>query len=135
VQGDEVRSAVGSVPRSQIHGLAPEYDETDIDILVRPDDVHAEAVSRGEAANGDVDGKKGNATVVTKRYLGPTILYEVELDDGTRVQCMHNHDERVPLDERVQLTLGADHELAWFPCEQRPAIDSREDQLRHGADD
>jgi iron(III) transport system ATP-binding protein len=74
--------------------------------------------------------------VVNKRYLGPTLLYEVALDDDhTRVQCMHNHDEQVPPGERVDLTLQANHELAWFPREQRPAIENREDRLRHGADD
>ncbi|WP_318569403.1 ABC transporter ATP-binding protein [Salinigranum marinum] len=132
VDGDVVRTDLGSVPRDQIHGLAPEYDDTAIDILVRPDDVRAMRPSRADANHGN---DVGNAHVVTKRYLGPTILYEVALDDGTRIQCMHNHDEQVPLDERVELTLQADHELAWFPGEQRPALDSREDQLRHGADD
>jgi iron(III) transport system ATP-binding protein len=148
VDGDVVETEVGPVPREQIHGLAPEYDETPIDILVRPDDVHARPPSRadGEGRTEDEgeDGSRGdewegNARVMTKRYLGPTILYEVVLDaDGeseTRVQCMHNHDEQVPLDSRVTLALQADHELAWFPREQRPDIASREDQLRHGADD
>jgi iron(III) transport system ATP-binding protein len=136
VVGDIVETDVGSVPRAQIHGLAPEYDDTCIDILVRPDDVRADPVSVATDGNGDGDdGIVGNAEVKAKRYLGPTILYEVALDDGSRVQCMHNHDEQVPLDSRVDLTLQADHELAWFPCEQRPAIENREDQLRHGADD
>ena len=135
VDGDVVRTDLGSVPRDQIHGLAPEYNDTAIDILVRPDDVRAMRPSRTDADNENHGNGVGNAHVVTKRYLGPTILYEVALDDGTRIQCMHNHDEQVPLDERVELTLQADHELAWFPGEQRPALDSREDQLRHGADD
>jgi iron(III) transport system ATP-binding protein len=135
VDGDVVRTDLGPVPREQIHGLAPEYDDTDIDILVRPDDVYAAPLSR---VDGDREGEDdGNARVTAKRYLGPTILYEVALDDGqdTRVQCMHNHDEQVPLDERVALTLQADHELAWFPREQRPALENREDRLRHGAED
>jgi iron(III) transport system ATP-binding protein len=135
VDGDVVRTDVGAVSREQIHGLAPEYDDTHVDILVRPDDVYAAPLSH---ADGDREGDgDGNARVVAKRYLGPTILYEVALDDGedTRVQCMHNHDEQVPLDEHVELTLQANHELAWFPREQRPALDSREDQLRHGTDD
>jgi iron(III) transport system ATP-binding protein len=155
VDGDVVRTDVGDVPRTQIHGLVPEYDHTDIDILVRPDDVratplsnsradgdgpdaadHADVAADGAAVEGEnEDGGAGNGQVMNKRYLGPTILYEVALDDGTRIQCMHNHDEQVPLDSRVELTLQADHELAWFPREQRPPLDSREDQLRHGTDD
>ena len=144
VRGDVVETDVGAVPREQIHGLAPEYDDTCIDILVRPDDVYAKpapvadgdgALAEAGGSDRDSDNRVGNAEVKAKRYLGPTILYEVALDDGTRVQCMHNHDEQVALDSRVDLTLQADHELAWFPCEQRPAIENREDQLRHGADD
>jgi iron(III) transport system ATP-binding protein len=97
---------------------------------------HADVAADGAAVEGEnEDGGAGNGQVMNKRYLGPTILYEVALDDGTRIQCMHNHDEQVPLDSRVELTLQADHELAWFPREQRPPIDSREDRLRHGTDD
>jgi iron(III) transport system ATP-binding protein len=113
VRGAEVETGVGVVPRDQIHGLATEYDMTRIDVLVRPDDVSAVPTAGGE------DGTAGNGHIVARRYLGPTILYEVELDNGDRVQCMHNHDEQVELDERVRVSLEADHDLAWFPREQR----------------
>jgi iron(III) transport system ATP-binding protein len=108
VRGAEVETGVGVVPRDQIHGLAGEYDMTRIDVLVRPDDVSARPTDDG-----------ANGRIVTRRYLGPTILYEVELDNGDRVQCMHNHDEQVDLDEPVCVTLEADHDLAWFPRDQR----------------
>jgi iron(III) transport system ATP-binding protein len=111
VQDDGVETGVGLVPREQIHGLADEYDMTRIDVLVRPDDVRAVPV--GEAAGAS------NGHIVARRYLGPTILYEVELDNGDRVQCMHNHDEQVDLDEPVRVSLDAGHELAWFPRDQR----------------
>ncbi|MGM0591810.1 MAG: ABC transporter ATP-binding protein [Halobacteriota archaeon] len=110
VDGDVVETGIGSVSRDQIHGLASEYDQTHIDILVRPDDLAAEAV----------DGV-GDGHIATRRYLGPTILYDVKLQDGTTVLgCMHNHDEHVPLEQSVSLTLQASHELSWFPVEQRP---------------
>ncbi|WP_411963622.1 ABC transporter ATP-binding protein [Haloferax sp. YSMS24] len=109
ISGEMIRTELGTVGRDQLHGLAPEYDETDIDILVRPDDVSAHAC----------DGE-GHGEVVGKRYLGPTILYEVKLDGGDNLLCMHNHDETVPTDGRVEVTLDAGHELAWFPREQRP---------------
>jgi iron(III) transport system ATP-binding protein len=109
ISGTVVETELGPVAREQIHGLAPEYDDTDIDILVRPDDVSAHACE-GE----------GHGEVVGKRYLGPTILYEVALDGGDNLLCMHNHDETVPTDGRVEVTLDAGHELAWFPREQRP---------------
>jgi iron(III) transport system ATP-binding protein len=109
VGGDVVETDIGTIPRAQVHALTEEYDETPIEVLVRPDDVSA------HPCRGDCDGH-----VVRRRYLGPSILYEVELGDGTTVDCMHNHDEDVALDAPVELRLEADHELAWFPPERRP---------------
>ncbi|MFC6988919.1 ABC transporter ATP-binding protein [Haloplanus sp. GCM10025708] len=116
VHGDEVSTGLGPVPRDQIHGLAGSYDRTRIDVLVRPDDLTA------IPTDGEADGR-----VVARRYLGPTILYEVRLDDDTTVQCMHNHDETISLDEPVRIDLSADHELAWFPVEQRPDAAAADD--------
>jgi hypothetical protein len=62
----------------------------------------------------------GCGEVVARRYLGPTFLYEVELETGESVQCMHNHDENIPESGVVDIEINADHELAWFPREQRP---------------
>jgi iron(III) transport system ATP-binding protein len=109
VHGGEVTTGLGPIPRDQINGLAGTYDRTRIDVLVRPDDIRAVPV------DGEADG-----LVVSRRYLGPTVLYEVRLDDDTTVQCMHNHDESIPLDTEVRIELDADHELAWFPTDQRP---------------
>ncbi|MGQ4556976.1 ATP-binding cassette domain-containing protein [Halobellus sp. GM3] len=120
VTGEVVETDLGTVPRSQIHGLAPEYDHTRIDLLVRPDDV---SVRRLTEENVDDIAECGR--VVARRYLGPTFLYEVELDTGESIQCMHNHDEDIPEEGPVGLELDADHELAWFPREQRPEDDSR----------
>ena len=115
VAGDIVETDLGSVAREQIHGLAREYDHTKIDLLVRPDDVSARPV----------DGDEGCGRIVGRRYLGPTFLYQVELDTGESIQCMHNHDENIPDSGPVDLELDADHELAWFPREQRPEDDAR----------
>jgi iron(III) transport system ATP-binding protein len=109
VHGGEVTTGLGPIPRDQIDGLADTYDRARIDVLVRPDDLRA--VPTTEA----VDGR-----IVARRYLGPTVLYEVRLDDDTTVQCMHNHDESIALDTRVRIELDADHDLAWFPTDQRP---------------
>ncbi|WP_336025445.1 ABC transporter ATP-binding protein [Halobellus salinisoli] len=118
VSGDVVETDLGTVPREQIHGLAPEYDHTRIDLLVRPDDVSVRSL--------DCEGVESSCgRVVARRYLGPTFLYEVELETGESIQCMHNHDEDVPNAGPVDLELDADHELAWFPREQRPEDDSR----------
>ncbi|WP_254538088.1 ABC transporter ATP-binding protein [Halomarina litorea] len=103
VEGDAVETGLGDVSRAAVHGLAPEYDGSAIDILVRPDDVQAHP-----------DGPT-NGEVVNRRYLGPTVLYRVELDSGDTISCMHNHADEVELDERVRVELTADHDLAWFP--------------------
>jgi iron(III) transport system ATP-binding protein len=109
LNGEEVTTELGPIPRRQISGLAATYDRTLVDVLVRPDDIRAIPVE--EAADG---------RIVARRYLGPTILYEVRLDEETTVQCMHNHDETLDLDSRVRIELDADHALAWFPSEQQP---------------
>ncbi|MFC4405792.1 ABC transporter ATP-binding protein [Haloarchaeobius iranensis] len=107
VHGDEVETGVGPVDRSMIHGLAGEYEGSRIDVLVRPDDIQARPLAPDEVPNG---------RVVYRRYLGPTILYRVELDNGDIVECMHNHTDQVDLDESVRVDLTADHDLAWFPA-------------------
>ncbi|WP_255193639.1 ABC transporter ATP-binding protein [Natronobeatus ordinarius] len=114
VRGDHVDTALGRVLRDDVNGLAEEYDGTTIDLLVRPDDVTASPTNGAEA----------DGAVVYRRYLGPTVLYRVELDDGDVIECMHNHSDRIELDERVAVRVTADHELAWFPADQRESDDS-----------
>ncbi len=109
VEGDIVRTRLGPVGRDRIHGLALEYDQTDIDVLVRPDDLIARPASEQEA-----DGR-----VTYRRYLGPTILYRVELETGEIVETMHNHSNQIDLNEPVSVELAASHDLAWFPVDQR----------------
>ncbi|ELY99937.1 ABC transporter [Natrialba chahannaoensis JCM 10990] len=109
VHGDHVETALGRVLRDDVNGLAHQYDGTGIDLLVRPDDVTALPAADGEA----------NGCVVYRRYLGPTVLYRVELDTGETIECMHNHSDQIDLDERVAVRVTADHELAWFPADQR----------------
>ncbi|WP_327052027.1 ABC transporter ATP-binding protein [Halomicrococcus gelatinilyticus] len=115
VDDDEVHTGIGVVDRDQIHGLAPQYDKTRIDVLVRPDDLNAVPTDESDA-----DGR-----VTYRRYLGPTVLYRVELDDADEdddadvLMCMHNHSRQISLDTPVRVELSADHDLAWFPREQR----------------
>lgn len=107
VTDDLVETALGPVGRDRIHGLTTEYDRTKIDVLVRPDDVIA-----SPATEEDADGR-----VTYRRYLGPTDLYRIELENGDVVEAMHNHAERVSLDAPVTVDLAATHDLAWFPSE------------------
>ncbi|WP_137289727.1 ABC transporter ATP-binding protein [Natronorubrum halophilum] len=109
VRGAGVDTGLGRVLRDDVDGLAHQSDGTAIDLLVRPDDVTAVPTAGSEA-----DGR-----VVSRRYLGPSVLYRVELDSGDTVECMHNHADRFDPDERVTVRITADHELAWFPADQR----------------
>ena len=108
VTGDLVETSLGPIGRDRIHGLAPEYDRTKIDVLVRPDD----AVVRPAEGGDESDGR-----VTYRRYLGPTVLYRVELENGSTVEAMQNHAEQVSLDAAVSVELAATHDLAWFPTE------------------
>jgi iron(III) transport system ATP-binding protein len=100
-----VETSLGCIPLARINGLTEEYRGSTIDVMLRPDDIRA-TVADPDAANGEV---------IHRRYLGPTVLYRVELDSGDVVGCMHNHADRVSLDDHVRVRLDADHELAWFP--------------------
>lgn len=109
VEADMVSTTLGSIGRDQIYGLDIQYDYTEIDVLVRPDDVIARPADEEEA-----DGH-----VTYRRYLGPSIMYRVELENGEFVECMHNHTEALSLDEPVAVDLTATHKLAWFPTERQ----------------
>jgi iron(III) transport system ATP-binding protein len=113
VAGGEVRTGLGTVSLDRVHGLTAEYDGSEIDVLVRPDDVACRREGDGEP----------NGVVVHRRYLGPTVLYRVELDSGDTIGVMHNHADEVPLDSPVHVRLAADHDLAWFPRGKRRMAD------------
>jgi iron(III) transport system ATP-binding protein len=114
VSGDAVQTDLGVVQRDRIHGLAEPYDKARIDVLVRPDDLRARMVDD----RADADGR-----VVHRRYLGPTVLYRVELDTGDYLEVMHNHTDEVPLASPVAVEFAAEHDLAWFPKEMDPEQD------------
>jgi iron(III) transport system ATP-binding protein len=124
VHGDHVDTPLGRVLRDDVHGLAHQYDGSIVDLLVRPDDVTAFPA----------DGEEADGRVVYRRYLGPTVLYRVDLDGGGTIECMHNHSDRIDLDERVGVRVTADHELAWFPADHREGPDAEADTVPAGAD-
>lgn len=113
VSGDIVTTGLGEVPLGRIHGLSAEYDGSRVDLMIRPDDVRG-ARPAEHAANG---------TVVHRRYLGPTVLYRVELESGDMLGLMHNHAEEIALDAPISVQLTADHDLAWFPRGRRQMAD------------
>ena len=106
VHGDEVATPLETLPRDRLHGLDPAYDETHIDVLIRPDDVLATA-GTPEPCNG---------TITYRQYRGSTVVFRVELDDGGRIECLHNHVDPLELGDSVRVELVAEHDLAWFPA-------------------
>lgn len=107
VAGEYVETSIGPVPLSQIRGLTEDYQGTAIDVLIRPDDITA-LPSPTERADGHV---------IYRRYLGPSVLYRVDVGDDTTLETLHNHSDQIDLDEPVSIHLTAEHELAWFPRE------------------
>ena len=105
VAGETVETPLGPLARQRVHGLTPEYDGSQIEVMVRPDDL-----SVRPAADEDPDG-----TVVYRRYLGPTVMYRVALADGPVIEAAHNHADDISLDTPVTVDIAADHELTWFP--------------------
>ena len=107
VEKGTVETPIADIPVSQIRGLSDAYSQTDVDVLVRPDDVIALP-----ATEASMDGR-----VTYRKYLGSMIQYRVELLDGTTIECMHNHSNSVSLGDPVTIELTADHPLSWFPCD------------------
>ena len=107
VEGEYVETEIGPIPLKQIHGLTEDYQGTAIDVLVRPDDVAALPAPE----------ERSDGHLVYRRYLGPSVLYRVEMHDGTTIESLHNHTDQIDLDEPISIHLTADHELAWFPRE------------------
>ncbi len=107
VAGDVVDTPIGPIPLEQINGLTAAYEGSAIDVLLRPDDIAA----LGAPAD------RADGIVSYRRYLGPSILYRIELESGETVEALHNHSDEVDLDEPVSIHLTAEHDLAWFPRE------------------
>ena len=103
-----VETALGEFPASMVEGLTTAYENAEIDLLVRPDDLRATPV---EAEGG------GNGEVIYRQYMGPSFVYRVRLDSGDVVHCQHNHVTDFELGQRVNVELVADHTIAWYPTQ------------------
>jgi len=103
-----VETALGEFPASMVEGLSTAYENAEIDLLVRPDDLRATPV---ESETG------GNGEVIYRQYMGPSFVYRVRLDSGDVVHCQHNHVTDFELGQRVNVELVADHTIAWYPTQ------------------
>jgi iron(III) transport system ATP-binding protein len=102
---ETVVTPIGTFAPQRLNGLATEYAGTDLDVLVRPDDLRATVVEESEA-----DGH-----IIHRQYTGPSFVYRVELDNGDVVHCQHNHVKELDIGKPVRVELDADHTLAWYP--------------------
>jgi iron(III) transport system ATP-binding protein len=109
MEGDGVRTGIGTFETTTLQELTDDYAGTDIDVLVRPDDLEAMPVEEGSDA--------GDGHIVHRQYTGSSFVYRVELDTGDVIHCEHNHTTDIDLDRRVDIEFVADHTLAWYPAE------------------
>ena len=103
-----VVTPIGTFTPQRLNGLSTEYAGTDLDVLVRPDDLRATVVDESEA-----DGH-----IIHRQYTGPSFVYRVELDNGDVVHCQHNHVKELDIGKPVRVELDADHTLAWYPPQE-----------------
>jgi iron(III) transport system ATP-binding protein len=111
VDGDVVRTTLGSLDTGALSGTADAYTGAEIDILVRPDDLRA---TPADAATAD-------GVVAQRQYHGPSFVYRVELSNGETVSCLHNHVEVFDHGQPVAVDFVADHPFAWYPTDEDSA--------------
>ncbi len=98
--GTSVKTQWGEVPVVGDLG-----DGHDVDVTVRPDDVHV------------VPDPAGDARVRRVEFRGSFVVYHVDLGDGVTVRSMASHVEPVGPGERVSVRLEPGHALAAFPAD------------------
>lgn len=82
---------------------SPGWAGEEVDVMVRPDDLDVRRA-------GD-----GNGEVAWRRYEGGTLLYGVDLGDGSRVRVRLNHEADVDVGDAVRVEVSAPHALTCFP--------------------
>ncbi len=75
---------------------------TRVDVVVRADDVTI------------VPKSEGNGRILSSQFVGMAYIYEIELDDGTRVHSWQPHARRLAEGTRVEASFIADHPLVCF---------------------
>ncbi|XGI83853.1 ABC transporter ATP-binding protein [Halorutilales archaeon Cl-col2-1] len=112
---EAVSTQIGEIDLDVIEGLTSEYEGAEVDVLVRPDDVMA--VKPDSDTDTDSD-KSPHGEVVYRQYNGPTFIYRVELENGDKIRCMHNHADDFDLGSEVDIKLISDHPLTWYPQDE-----------------
>ena len=105
LDGDSISTIVGDINREDIYGLSKEYDNLNMEILFRPEDLKIDLCNP----------KNANGTITYQRYLGEKILYKVALLNGEIIQCAAPTTSDIPLSSFVCVSMESKGKLAWFP--------------------
>jgi len=105
LDGDTISTMIGDIDRENIYGLSKEYDNLNMEILFRPEDINIDLCNP----------KNANGTITYQRYLGEKILYKVALLNGEIIQCSAPTTSDIPLGSFVCVSIDSEGQLAWFP--------------------
>tara|TARA_A100001037_G_scaffold182819_1_gene163840 strand:- start:247 stop:1377 length:1131 start_codon:yes stop_codon:yes gene_type:complete len=105
LDGDTISTIIGDINRENIYGLSKEYDNLNMEILFRPEDLKIDLCNP----------KNANGTITYQRYLGEKILYKVALLNGEIIQCSAPTTSDIPLSSFVCVSIESEGKLAWFP--------------------
>ncbi|WP_415488264.1 ABC transporter ATP-binding protein [Candidatus Hikarchaeum yamanae] len=105
LDGDTISTMVGDINRENIYGLSKEYDNLNMEILFRPEDLKIDLCNPKDA----------NGTITYQRYLGEKVLYKVALLNGEIIQCSAPTNSNMPLNSFVCVSIESEGKLAWFP--------------------
>lgn len=98
VQGGAIHSALGSLPLDD--GL--NLERRHVHLMIRPDDVEMALDAEGQAV------------IAEARFLGASVMYQLQLAEGARVHALKPSAELIPVGSRVRVKLDASH-IVIFP--------------------
>ncbi|MBT9173379.1 MAG: Spermidine/putrescine import ATP-binding protein PotA [Syntrophomonadaceae bacterium] len=98
VEDGTVRSTFGSFPLDDSAGIGTKQ----VELMVRPDDVSF------------VPDAAGQATVTEARFLGASVLYQLQFTDGRAIHSIRPSAEVTPVGSRVSVKVDASH-IVIFP--------------------
>ena len=95
-----VETHLGPIDTDRLAGAT----EGSVDVLVRPDDLAIEPTDKASA----------DGVVSKRRFTGPSVSYRIDLDDGTTLDCTHDHDTLLDRGTPVAVRVTTSHALRSF---------------------
>lgn len=99
LEGGVVISDIGSFP---LNGEKIDENKA-VEIMIRPDDIDF------------VEDGGGNATILEARFLGASIMYVLQLNNGKVLHSLKPSTKAIPTGAKVQIKVDAAH-IVLFPC-------------------